>query len=280
MPFVSISPGAQALLRALSGPVAERCLQESLLPNLRRGLRTDNNEPESLREAFGDPYRCLQCLFGHYAFSRRGKDRAELGELANQALQRTVRPEAFEQFLRQPDATLLWESYLQVCEERRKKPMEQLNRGVIAGLAELAQEIYRLDGLGSIAEWVVAGIVKTGHIEPQFLRMVDVRGVGPKLTSLFLRDIVFLYGLEERIDHADRLYVQPVDKWIRLLAPHVIDEPEIGEAADWILAGKIAKYCRHAGVSGIRFNMGASFFGGREIREPSLLQAALQTLRA
>jgi len=172
----------------------------------------------------------------------------------------------------------LWANYLDICAERKKKPQEQLNLGPVAGIAELAQEVYRRDGVGSIAGWVHSGVAQTDRLEPQFLRMVDVRGVGPKLTSLFLRDVVFFFNLEERIDHSERLYVQPVDKWIRMIAPYVIDEPGIEDAADWILAGKLAKHTRHARISGVRFNMGATYFGMREIRSPEQLPHLLDSL--
>lgn len=250
-------------------------MSEVLLPTI--GKFTGNRQPtvESTIEDLNNGFRCLAIIFGHYAFARRGKDRQVLAHIALQALKRTTSEDDFGQFLALPDASRLWEAFVEVAKEQREKPMEQLNRGAVAGLAELAQEIYSLDGSGSIAAWIAKGVRTTGRIEPQFLRMVDVRGVGPKLTSLILRDVAYLYRLEEILEPADKIYIQPIDKWIRLLAPYVIDEEDADTMADWILAGKLTKYTRRAGVSGIRFNMGATYFGMKEVHVQENLERAI-----
>jgi hypothetical protein len=275
---VEITPRARALMRTMAGEWADIYTGEILLPSLQRATRAPSASVEAIKDALTSPYRCLEAIFSHYAFARRGKDRQELADLAVEALHRTCREEAFPQLLALPDATILWDTYVVVCEERRKKPMEQLNRGILSGLAELAQEIYRLDGQGCIADWIVKGLVQTDRIEAEFMRIVDIRGVGPKMTSVLLRDVIYLFGLEEKIDHVDRLYVQPIDKWIRLMAAEVIDEVGAADAADWILAGKLAKYTRKAGISGIRFNMGVTAFGVREVRNTDAFEEAVEGL--
>ncbi len=269
---------ALLLIRAMAGDRADRYVGEILLPALCRAVRLSSHSLPSLRECLNDPFSSLEVLFGHYAFSRRGKDRYELSSLAVEALHRTARNLPFDDFLREPDASILWENFVAVCQEKNKKPLEQLNRGVIAGLAELAQEIRRVGGNGSVAHWVYTTTIRTDRIEPQFMRMVDIRGVGPKLCSLFIRDMVYLYNLEDQIDHVDRLYVQPVDKHIRSIAHYIIDELGDEDAADWVLAGKIAKYTRRAGVSGIRFNMGTTYFGMREAPSPAIFQSAIDRI--
>jgi hypothetical protein len=278
MPTTDISSDALTLMRAMAGDRADRYIGEILLPSLHKATRSASPNLRDIREQLTNPYRCLEAIFSHYAFSRRGKDKVELSELAVEALHRTCRESAVETFLQQPDATLLWEVYVEVCQERRRKPMEQLNRGVLSGIAELAQEIYRLDGIGSISGWIVQGVMQCDRLEPQFLRLVDIRNVGPKLSSLLMRDVVFMYNLEDQIDPVDRLYVQPIDKWMRLIAPYISDEEGIEDAADWVLAGKISKYTRRAGLSGIQFNMGTTYFGAREVRSPEEFDYAVESL--
>lgn len=262
----------------MAGDRADRYIPEFFLYPLQRVFDEDALTIRDVRDAFSDPYLSLRALLGNYAFCRRGKDRAELSALAMEALDRTCTEDDFESFLDEPDGNRLWQSFVEACAERKRKPLEQLNRGVIAGLGELAQEIYRLDAVGSIAAWILKGVLQTDRLEPQFLRIVDIRGVGPKISSLFLRDVVYVYGLEAQIDRADRLYIQPIDKWLRLLAPYVIDEPGVEVPADWVLAGKLAKYSRLAGVSGIRFNMGATYFGMREVKVPEMLDQVVHAL--
>jgi hypothetical protein len=266
------------LVRALAGDRADRYISEFLLQPLQRLLGQGPATIGDVRDAFSDPYLCLRAFYGHYAFSRRGKDRSDLSEAAVRALDDTCKEDGFESFLDEENGNRLWEAFVSICRERNIKPVEQLNRGIIAGLAELAQEIYRLDNVGSIAGWVLKGVLQTDRLEPEFLRIVDIRGVGPKITSLFLRDTVHIYGLESQIDRMDRLYIQPIDKWLRLLAPYVIDEPGSDSPADWVLAGKLAKYARLGGVSGIRFNMGATYFGIREVKVPAMLDQVVRAL--
>jgi len=254
------------LIRLLAGSRADRYVSEFLLQPIERLLDEKQLTIHDLREVFSDAYDCLRTIFGHYAFSRRGKDRQELAEIAVEALDRTCSPDDFEKYLSEPDASVLWAHFEQVCEERKRKPTPQLNLGVVAGLCELAQEIFRIDNVGSIAGWVLKGILQTDRIEPQFLRIVDIRGVGPKIASTLLRDVVYIHGVEQQIDRLDRIYIQPIDKWIRALAQYTVPEPNSDQMADWILAGKLTKYARLAGVSSIRFNFGATYFGIKEIR--------------
>jgi hypothetical protein len=48
------------------------------------------------------------------------------------------------------------------------------------------------------------------------------------------------------------------------------------KAADWIIAGKISKYSRRAGVSGIAFNMGSTYFGQKIVKDPAGFEEALK----
>lgn len=278
MPYVEIDPHSVAVLQAISGEVAQQYIESVLLPSLKRAMHLHGDSVSEIREGFSNPYRCLLGFYGHYAFSRRGKDREELGSIANVALKNVADESHFDDLLSRADGSVLWDAFDAECRERHHKNPEQLNRGLIQGMVELAQEIYRIDRVGSITEWIAKGVRDTRFIEPQFLRIVDIRGVGPKNTSTFLRDVVFLYDLEEGLDHANRLYVQPIDRWIRMLATDIVTEIDAASAADWIIAGKIAKYARHAGVSGVRFNMGATYFGTRYVREAAYLEESLEEL--
>lgn len=260
-----------ALIRLLAGSRADRYVSEFLLQPIERLLNEQPLTIQDVRETFSDAYDCLRIIYGQYAFSRRGKDRHELAQITLEALDRTCSPDDFERYLAEPDASLLWKNFELVCEECKRKPMPQLNLGVVAGLCELAQEIYKIDNVGSIAGWILKGILQTDRIEPQFLRVVDIRGVGPKIASTLMRDVVFIYGVESQIDRLDRIYIQPIDKWIRALARYAVPEPNASEMADWILAGKLTKYARLSGVSGIRFNFGATYFGLKEVKVPENL---------
>lgn len=252
------------VIQTMAGAKADGYIHQTLFPVLGRVTGLEDPSIATLRQVFSDPYLCLRAIYGHYAFSRRGRDRGELASMSVEALDRLVKERTIEAFIEERDATALWAHFETVCSEHGKKPQEQLNRGVLSGFAELAQEIRQQGGVGSIAEWLAESAHQTGRIEDPFLRMVDVRGVGPKLSSFLCRDVIFLFQLEEVVSPIDRIYAQPIDHWLRLIAPYVVEELAEADAADWVLAGKLAKAARRAGVSGVRFNMGVSYVGNRE----------------
>lgn len=282
--YVELDPHSVAVMQVMAGRFADQYISETLAPSLQRALKSQSTNQADIATGLLDPYLGLQAFYTHYAFARRGKDRDALAEIASLALKRSIKDSGFEALLAEDDGEKLWMAFDVVCHEQHHKNSEQLNRGLIQGMLELAQEIFKIDERGSIPGWISEGIRETGLIEPQFLRIVDIRGVGPKSTSTFLRDVVYFLGLEGSLDHANRLYVQPIDRWIRMIAENVITEIDASEAADWVIAGKLAKYARHAGVSGVRFNMGANYFGLKEVRDPgrfeACLDAALESNRA
>jgi hypothetical protein len=262
------------LLRSLAGPWADRYVGEVLLPTLGDLLGRPDASVSIVRERLSDPYLCLRAIYGHYAFSRRAGDGQKLGALACGALRKILPSE----LLGQDNAHELWFAFSNACAENGLRPMEQLNYGVIAGLGELAQTIHRHHGGRSIASWIAEGVLTSGRIENQFMQLSEIVGVGPIVASAFLRDVVFLHHLEDRVEVADRVYVQPIERWHRLIAPHVIFDIGRNDAGDRLLAAKLARGTRAAGASGIRFNMGAAYFGTKEVRVPEALEAKLQAL--
>lgn len=278
MPYLDLDSQAKVLLETMAGTYADRYISELMLPHLQAAIHADTPSIQDITALMLDPYVSLQAFYAHYAFARRGRDRRELADLAVQALKRVTSRATIVDLLRDEDGSQIWDAFSELCCIRHRKPAEQLNRGLIGGMVELAQEIFALDEVGSISNWIVQGVLQTGRIEPQFLRIVDIRGVGPKTTSTFLRDLVFLYNVEGPLDHQDRLFVQPVDRWLRLMSAYVIPEDGVPDAADWIIAGKIAKYARRAGVSGVRFNMGSTFFGLMEVQNPSRFRECINAL--
>jgi len=274
----AIDPRVCETFQTVANVWGDKFLAEVLVPALSSGLRVQSIDPEELQEALINPFRCLHMFFAHYAFSRRGRDRDQLSTMAVTALRRVADADTFEKVLQQEDGSAVWEEFERVCAERGKKSNEQLNRGLIAGFVELAQEIYRMDGEGSISAWIEDAVNSTRRIEPVFMRLVDIRGVGPKTTANFLRDMVLVLGIEDRLEHVDRLYIQPIDRWSRLFAKALVDDLDTDDPADWIIAGKLSKYCRLSGVSGIKFNMGASYFGLRVVHEPGRFKDCLKTL--
>lgn len=226
--------------------------------------------------ALRDPFACLRTLYSGYAFARRGKDRADLSDLAAATLQRIGKTVGTD-FLAEASAKTLWDAFVHDCAQAKRNPSPEHNLGPIAGFAEIAQELYRETGDGGILSWIEREILASGRIESAFFRIVEVRGIGPKVATMILRDFVWLLGMEDQVAPIDRLYLVMVDKWLRLIAPYAIPNAIAAGMPDWILAGKFAKQARLAGVSCIRFGMGASHLGYMMGRD-DLYSTAIESL--
>lgn len=273
-----VDPRALKIIKEMSGDFADLYVDTFLVLRLRKSAGrsvTDEINPKIL---FEDAFDFLRLFFGHYAFARRGKERDELAEMSLACIDKALEQEGAEKLLKRKDGEILWELFMEQCGGDEEKANEGQNRGLIQGMLELMQEVYELTGDGSVPHWIVNSAHKTRRLEPQFDRIVDIRGVGPKTTSMILRDVCYYFDLEDLVDPKDLVYVQPVDRWLRLLARIIVPEPGMDSAADWVIAGKVAKYCRKAGYSCIRFNMGTVYFGQRIVRSPEKLVDELRNL--
>jgi hypothetical protein len=275
-PAVPLDPRAVHVFKKVAEDYGNKYAEDFLYPHLRRILGIEQEPPDLIRDAYMTARGSLLAFYSHYAFARRGKDREDLSNFAAEAVARVQGDGDFEAILKLEDGTALWEAFAQICLEKRRKNNEAQNRGLIQGMLELSQEVYRTDNSGSITNWMLDGIAQTRRLEPQFERIVDIRGVGPKSTSTFMRDIVFMFGYEDKVEPADRIYIHPIDRWLRMMARYLVPEPNMDKAADWIIAGKISKYSRRAGVSGIAFNMGSTYFGQKIVKDPAGFEEALK----
>ena len=277
---VPLDPKAVILMRRLAGEFGEKYTREFLLERFKKELTLSSSTRDAVLAAMEDPFLSLLAFVGHYAFARRGKDRDELSRIALRSVHQLVSERPFTEVLDMPDGVLLWEKFAEKCEQSGRKPQEDLNRGPVQGMLELAQEVHRNDPGQSIATWIIGSLEDSGRVEPQHERIVDIRGVGPKSASAFIRDLVWLFDAEEDVSPIDRIYVQPVDRWLRLAVTYLVPEPDLDEPPDWVVAGKISKYSRRAKVSGILLNMGLTYFGQRIALRPERFETELRHLLA
>lgn len=270
---------ARTAVRRLAGDRAERYQREVLLPSLARLTGAADPALSSVLDACESSLAVVRAFLGHYAFSRRGAVGESYAQIAVQALQNLyASQEAFERALRAPEPPSMWEAMLAECERRKKKPNEQLNRWMLDGLLALVHAIYHQDGVGNLFHWTRDRVIQTEQVHTVFDAIVDIRGVGPKIASLLLRDLAWLYRLEERIAPVDRLLLQPIDGWTRRIADLLSEEVSSETTPDWVIAGKLSKLARRCGVSGVALNMGIQYFGAIEVRVVHHLPRAFAVL--
>jgi hypothetical protein len=280
MPDAAIGESCQRLIiRKLAGAKAEQFQNGVLVPKLASLALAASRDRQGVVEALESPSRAMRVVLGYYAFTRRGAAGDEYARIALSSLETMAADdEGFERLLSTPDPPSLWPSFLEECERRNRKANEQLNRWLIDGFLGMAHRTRQEDGEGNIFHGIRDGVIRSGHVHPHFDRLTSIRGVGPKIASLLLRDVCWLYNLEHLVAPGDRLLLQPVDAWLRRVADRLTEEVSGEQTPDWVIAGKVAKLTRRAGVSGIAFNMGVQYFGLREARHAGGFARAFRSL--
>jgi len=116
--------------------------------------------------------------------------------------------------------------------------------------------------------------LESGDIKNAWGRLQRIRGVGPKIASLFLRDVAVWYNIDENLKQSDgeRWRLQPIDIWIRriveLRSPDMQDK-RYEDVAKWIVEN-----CEKPEHS----NQGMWYFGARIVGSEMLLDRSLQDM--
>lgn len=275
----TVTPQFQAMAQLLADGFARKYTTEVLVPAVAEALDTPTTtDKEMLYAKLLHPFYGLRLYYSRYAFSRRGKERYVLAKSAVAALCHITGPERIDMALDDPNGDAMWSAFEHQCQIHGVRPSPDQNEGVVAGMFELAQEVFRIDKIGSISRWILMALQQTRRVESQFMRVVDVRGVGPKIASTYLRDLIWFAEAESSLDPIDQLYVQPIDATVRAFATNTVEEIGGRKVADWIVAGKVGKYARQSGISGIDLNMGLSYMGIQCARNGSSFERELRSL--
>ena len=102
--------------------------------------------------------------------------------------------------------------------------------------------------------------IKKGELKSHFYELQTIISIGPKIASLYLRDLVWMYSLERLISKDDLVYLQPIDTWVRKVAfkTGIIDDIKL---SDTQVRQKIVEACQNLDISTIKFNQGAWYVG-------------------
>jgi hypothetical protein len=131
---------------------------------------------------------------------------------------------------------------------------------IISALDRLKTYSTDLNILNYSTRRIAAGETKSHYSELQ--NMESTRGivqVGPKIAAFYLRDVVSLFQLEDRIERNALFCLQPIDVWVRRLAMRLEIVRE--NASDETIQVEIVKMCEEQNVQAFRFNQGAWYLG-------------------
>jgi len=119
----------------------------------------------------------------------------------------------------------------------------------------------------NIVKWA-SSLVKSGEIETVWNKLVQIRGIGSKIASLFLRDVVYAFEIDEdKIEK--KVYLQPIDVWTergaRALAQYISETPKLY----WEFAEVLVEVSERVNVRSTLTNVGLWTFGAQLVRNPA-----------
>ena len=102
--------------------------------------------------------------------------------------------------------------------------------------------------------------IKDDRIEDHYNELQEIISIGPKITSLYFRDLICLYSLEKHLSKEDLVFCQPIDTWLRKVVYKIGIISDI-KMKDLNVREKIVEACLRLNVSPIKFNQGAWYVG-------------------
>lgn len=178
--------------------------------------------------------------------------------------------EALSPIFSAEDGTANFEQLEQQQWEPVKEKLDgKIGKGKVGKSRDIKMVLGTLDFIGQLSDLNLVrysvGQVQQGKIEDHYKELQSSQSgkgiiqVGPKIAAFYLRDVVSLYQLEDKVAARSAYCLQPVDVWVKKLAYRIgivrdaANPSEIPEA--------IATLCRDHGISPIRFNQGAWYIG-------------------
>jgi hypothetical protein len=209
---------------------------------------------DSFKKQFKDNFQALVCFSENYAYQRQGAAPA-YPEIAMKALQNR-----FGQGIKSvtiTDAKEVWKDYQEIAgNQYHVKVNKKLNpmcsdNGLLTIMAN--------KNIMNLASYVNR-LIQNNQTKEAHELIDDIRGIGPKIASLYLRDIAYLGKIPEK-GIKDQYYLQPVDTWIEQALSIIF-----GEKKPEVLMEKqemIVNLCKMADVSPIAFSQGAWMLGSQ-----------------
>jgi len=106
--------------------------------------------------------------------------------------------------------------------------------------------------------------IKSKKIAEVYRNLDGIWSIGPKIASLILRDVVYIYELENYLSDEDYYFLQPIDTWVHNLSKSIdlVNKDKIyrGEAKD------ITDECFELGVNPMHYNQGAWYIGSNSLK--------------
>ena len=94
--------------------------------------------------------------------------------------------------------------------------------------------------------------------------MDGIWSIGPKIASLILRDVVYIYELGNYLSDEEYYFLQPIGTWVHNLSKRIelVDRRKIYK----VEAKDITDKCFELGVNPIHYNQGVWYIGSNSLK--------------
>ncbi|NWF87041.1 hypothetical protein HXY32_04450 [Candidatus Bathyarchaeota archaeon] len=230
--------------------------------------------PQEAPSLLGTAQKGLE-YFLRNGFARAGGEQAGYGDIAIKALNNCVKSMgSYAIFMIKEDSPeILWFEFEGLCKKQGKGANKRVNEGVIKGFIKLAKESFQnnYNPFSYVANKIHSSMTDA------FLTLRNIKGIGDKISAFLLRDIVCILDIEAKVRFEHRIFLQPIDRWIKEAAICLWED--LGERTpNWVIALRIIDKCNDFGVSGVRFNQGAWQYGVTEVKDVGKLRDTLENI--
>ena len=233
-----------------------------------------NRTPRIAPSLIRNPQKGLK-YFLQDSFARAGGEQAGYGGIAVDALRRCISTvKDYGVFIAKEDAPeLAWTEFENICLSQGKGVNKRVNEGVVKGLIRLAQESKDYD----YNPFQYIGKKVQSSMTDAFIALTNIKGIADKIAPFLLRDLVCILDLEQKIPLEHRIFLQPVDRWVKKTAICLWADLET-RVSSWGIAIRIVDKCGKFRISGIRFNQGAWKYGTSRVKDVKNLCNKLEEL--
>jgi len=150
-------------------------------------------------------------------------------------------------------------------------PLCHTDKGCKCALCVLRQEGY--ESKPNIVT-VTRQLLENGEVQKTYKVLKRIRGIGPKITSLFLRDVADWFKIND-LPPDQRFLLQPVDVWVRrtVEALNPMDKKRDEDIARWI-----CEESRKFNANPEKVNQGIWYFCSQVVGSKQRLEEALKNI--
>ncbi|MFA5010669.1 MAG: hypothetical protein WC644_01835 [Ignavibacteria bacterium] len=273
----------------------------TFLANIHRVPATIFTDEDSMKQ-FKCPESALK-FFLKYAFERSGSAPA-FKYMAKEALEKAIDNFNENRDFKEKDFKNLWKEFRKLKEknnligssnkkydgDEKDKGLNRernlfYNKGICeknrkCSVLQILQILKKEASTNNLSSWCSSKL-ENNEIKIAYNKLLKIRGIGPKIASLYLRDIAYLKGI--RYDKQnDFSLLMPIDTWIAQAYKIIFNKKESTteliklEKDRKRIQDEIVKICCDNDICPIEFNKGAWYFGSKIAKTYDRFQMALE----